>query len=280
MLGSLEAWRDGQRLVLGGQRQRSVLACLLLEPGREVSTDRIVDAIWGERPPSGVLTTLQTYVFRLREVLEPNRARGTAATVLVTAPGGYRLDTTGVTVDAIQFSQLIADGRAALATDPALTADLLSRALTLWRGDVLSDLPALSTVAPVADRLEQLRLSASESWVEAELAQGHHEHVLATLDDLVGRYPLREHLAAQRMLALYRAGRQADALEAYRDLRRTLDTVGGQVGELDRPGAEAVCADPGRGAGLANDRSRGSRVRREAITDQTSGGSSSKFDGR
>src|SRR6478752_9504392 len=92
MLGPLEAWRGAQRLVLGGQRQRSVLACLMLDPGRDVSADRIIDAIWGERPPSGVLTTLQTYVFRLREVLEPDRARGAAPTVLVTAAGGYRLD--------------------------------------------------------------------------------------------------------------------------------------------------------------------------------------------
>src|SRR5215207_3261686 len=160
MLGPLEAWRGGQQLSLGGQRQRSVLACLLLQPGHAVSSDRIIDAVWGARPPSGVQTTLQTYVFHLRDVLEPARVRGTASGVIATVPGGARL--------------------------------------------------------------EESRAAATELWVDAEMALGHHD-VLGVLDDLVGRYPLREHLAAMRMLALYRAGRQADALSAYRMLRHTLD---------------------------------------------------------
>ena len=108
MLGPLEAWRGPQRLVLGGQRQRSVLACLMLDPGRDVSADRIIDAIWGERPPSGVLTTLQTYVFHLREVIEPSRGKGAPARVVVTVPGGYRLDTAHATLDAERFETLSA----------------------------------------------------------------------------------------------------------------------------------------------------------------------------
>ena len=103
MLGPLEAWRGGQQLSLGGQRQRSVLACLLLEPGHAVSSDRIVDAVWGARPPGGVQTTLQTYVFHLREVLEPARVRGTASGVIVTVPGGYRLEAAGVVIDCAAF---------------------------------------------------------------------------------------------------------------------------------------------------------------------------------
>ena len=206
-----------------GQRQRSVLACLLLEPGHAVSSDRIVDTVWGARPPGGVQTTLQTYVFHLREVLEPARVRGTASGVIVTVPGGYRLEAAGVVIDALRFEELVAAGRASLAGDPAAAAGLLKEALGLWRGEVLGDLTSMNgAVAPVAARLEETRAAATELWVEAEMALGHHD-VLGALDDLVARYPLREHLAAMRMLALYRAGRQADALAAYRTLRQTLD---------------------------------------------------------
>ena len=224
MLGPLEAWRGAQRLVLGGQRQRSVLACLMLDPGRDVSADRIIDAIWGERPPSGVLTTLQTYVFHLREVIEPSRGKGAPARVVVTVPGGYRLDTAHATLDAERFETLVGSGRAALSDDPQRAATVLADALAMWRGDVLSDLASLNGVAaPATSRLTELRVSATETWVAAELALGHHDTVLPTLDDLVEQHPLREHLAAIQMLALYRAGRQSDALQAYRRLRHTLD---------------------------------------------------------
>ena len=175
------------------------------------------------RPPGGVQTTLQTYVFHLREVLEPARVRGTASGVIATVPGGYRLEAAGVVIDSLRFEELVAAGRASLADDPAAAAGLLKEALGLWRGEVLGDLTSMNgAVAPVAARLEETRAAATELWVEAEMALGHHD-VLGALDDLVARYPLREHLAAMRMLALYRAGRQADALAAYRKLRQTLD---------------------------------------------------------
>jgi ABC-type transport system substrate-binding protein/DNA-binding SARP family transcriptional activator len=223
MLGPLEAWRSGQRLVLGGQRQRSVLACLMLDPGHDVSADRIIDAIWGDRPPSGVSTTLQTYVFHLREVLEPARGKGDPARVVVTVPGGYRLDTAHAALDADRFEELVGAGRAALGEDPQRAAALLVEALAMWRGDVLSDLASLNgLVASASSRLAELRVSATEAWVEAELALGHHDAVLPVLDGLVEQHPLREHLAALQMLVLYRAGRQSDALQAYRRLRRTL----------------------------------------------------------
>ena len=101
MLGPLEAWRGERRLALGGQRQRSVLACLMLDPGHDVSTDRIIDAVWGDA--GGVSTTLQTYVFHLREILEPSRGKGDPTRVLLTVPGGYRLDTAYATLDADRF---------------------------------------------------------------------------------------------------------------------------------------------------------------------------------
>jgi ABC-type transport system substrate-binding protein/DNA-binding SARP family transcriptional activator len=222
MLGPLEARLGDQQVSLGGQRQRSVLACLLLEPGRAVPSDRIADAVWDGRPPSGVQTTLQTYVFHLRAALEPSRIKGAGSSVITTVPGGYRLETTAATIDALRFEELVTAGRSSLAADPAGASDLLTQALALWRGDVLEDLVSMDGfVAPVAGRLEESRAAATELWVEAEMALGHD--VLGTLHDLVLRYPLREHLAAMRMLALYRAGRQADALAAYRQLRRTLD---------------------------------------------------------
>ena len=222
ILGPLEAWLGDHQVALGGQRQRSVLACLLLEPGRAVSSDRIADVVWDGRPPAGVQATLQTYVFHLRDALEPTRVKGAASGVISTVPGGYRLEVAAVTIDALRFEELVATARSSVATDPASAAEQLKTALGLWRGDALSDLASMDGfVAPVAARLDEQRGAATELWVEAEMALGHD--VLGTLDDLVARYPLREHLAAVRMLALYRAGRQADALTAYRTLRQTLD---------------------------------------------------------
>jgi ABC-type transport system substrate-binding protein/DNA-binding SARP family transcriptional activator len=247
ILGPLEAWRGEQRLGLGGGRQRSVLACLLLSVGHDVPTDRIVDSVWGERPPNGVLSTLQTYVFHLREVLEPPRARGDAPSVIVTVPNGYRFETTAATVDAARFEELVVAGRTALATDPATAADQLGQGLALWRGPVLADLPALDeVVSPVAARLDDLRVVATELWAEAKLALGD-DGVLTTLDGLIATYPLREHLAALRMLALYRAGRQADALAAYRQLRVTLrDELGIQPStEVETMHQRVLRQDPG-----------------------------------
>jgi YVTN family beta-propeller protein len=223
ILGPLEAWRGQERLNLGGPRQRSVLVCLLLDPDQDVPTARIVEAVWGDRSPTGVLTTLQGYVFHLRQALEPPRPKGAPPSVIVTVPGGYRLQTAGITIDAVRFEQLVAQVRSQLALDPAAASAQLGEALALWRGDALTDVVSLNGfAAPVATRLDERHAAASELWVEAELALGRPV-AIETLDALVARYPLREHLAALRMLALYRAGRQADALDAYHRLRRTLD---------------------------------------------------------
>ena len=220
-LGPLEASYDGLPLRLGGARQRSVLACLLAEPSHQLSSDRLVDAIWGDQPPADV--TLQTYVFRLRQALEPGREKGRPPSVLVTTAGGYRLDVLPGAVDASTFEDLVRRGQRLVQPDPQQAADLLTTALSLWRGAVLSDLPDLDFVAPAATRLEELRLGATESCAQARLALGEHDAALAILDPLVTEHPLREHAAALRMLALYRAGRQSDALAGYRQLRRTLD---------------------------------------------------------
>jgi YVTN family beta-propeller protein len=223
ILGPLECLRGGVRLALGGRQQRAVLAVLLCEAGGTVSTGRLADALWGASPPPGHLTTLQTYVFHLREVLEPDRARGAPGRLLVTEPGGYRLATLTGWVDADRFEELAAQGAAARergADDVAVRS--LDQALALWRGDVLADLADYPFVAAVSGRLQEQRLAALESRFDAELRLGHHDAVLAGLDGLVAQHPLRERLHAQRILALYRSGRQSEALAAYRRLRETL----------------------------------------------------------
>jgi len=224
ILGPLEVLRSGTRLKLGGRQQRAILGLLLCEAGQVVSIGRLADALWGEHLPAGFLTTVQTYISHLRALLEPDRARGAGGGVLVTeAGGGYRLHAPAGSVDAVLFEDLLGRGRAALeAHDPAEAAVLLDRALGLWRGEVLGDLADFGFVAAVAGRLQELRLSAMELRMEAELALGHHSTAVAELDRLVADHPLREGLHAERMLALYRSGRQSDALAAYRQLRATL----------------------------------------------------------
>jgi YVTN family beta-propeller protein len=224
ILGPLEVLRSGTRLKLGGRQQRAILGLLLCEAGQVVSIGRLADALWGEHLPSGFLTTVQTYIFHLRALLEPDRARGACSGVLVTeAGGGYRLHAQAGSVDAVLFEDLLVGGQAALERhDPAEAVVLLDRALGLWRGEVLGDLADFGFVAPVAGRFQELRLSAMELRMEAELALGHHGTAVAELDRLVADHPLREQLHAERILALYRSGRQSDALAAYRQLRATL----------------------------------------------------------
>jgi YVTN family beta-propeller protein len=224
ILGPLEVVRGGARLRLGGRQQRAILGLLLCEAGRVVSTGRLADALWGEQLPAGYLTTVQTYVFHLRELLEPGRERGAPGQVLVSEPGGgYRLHVAKGRLDAKLFEELLAQGTAALeGGDSAQALGLFDRALGLWRGEVLGDLADFAFVAPVAGRLQELRLAAMESRMEAELALGHHGAAVAELDLLVVEHPLRERLHAERILALYRSGRQSDALGAYRALRSLL----------------------------------------------------------
>jgi YVTN family beta-propeller protein len=224
ILGPLEVLRSGTRLKLGGRQQRAILGLLLCEAGQVVSIGRLADALWGEHLPTGFLTTVQTYIFHLRALLEPDRARGAGNGVLVTeAGGGYRLHAPAGAVDGVLFEDLLVRGQAALERqDPAEAVVLLDRALGLWRGEVLGDLADFGFVAPVAGRLQELRLSAMELRMEAELALGHHGTAVAELDRLVADHPLREQLHAERILALYRSGRQSEALAAYRQLRATL----------------------------------------------------------
>jgi DNA-binding SARP family transcriptional activator len=228
ILGPLEVVRSGCAVPLGGPRQRAVLALLLLEANRVVSIDRLVEDVWGGRPPEGSVTTLQTYVFHLRRALEPDRLRGAAADLLVTRDRGYQLRVNQGYLDAAAFEQGLTGGRAALAAGrPAEAAERLRNALDLWRGPVLADLTDYAFIRPEAARLEELRLAALEDRIDADLALGRHHALTAELERLVGEHPLRERLHGQLMLALYRCGRQADALAAYRRVR---DLLAGELG--------------------------------------------------
>jgi len=224
VLGPLEVTRSGERLPLGGHQQRAVLALLLADPGTVVSLGRLGDALWGEETPSGFVTTVQTYVFHLREVLEPDRGHGAPGKVLVTEPGGYRLDTCGSNVDTAIFERSVHSGRDALDRHDYEEASAeLSRGLGLWRGEVLADVADLGFAVPIAARLETMRMIAQGLRIEAELALGRHAAALPEIDRLVAEHPLQEQLHEQRMTALYRLGRQSDALAAYREVRSRLN---------------------------------------------------------
>jgi YVTN family beta-propeller protein len=217
ILGPLEVTADGQEVALGGTRQRAVLAILVLHRGEVVSVDRLIDALWGERPPATATKTVQVYVSRLRKALG---GQGQIAT----RSGGYVLEASPDTVDAERFARLAGEGREALDRGDADGASSrLTEALALWRGPPLADLAYESFVQDESMRLEDSRLVAIEDRIEADLALGRHEVLIAELERLVAGHPTRERLLAQLMLALYRSGRQAEALETYREARRTLD---------------------------------------------------------
>jgi YVTN family beta-propeller protein len=232
ILGSLQVVAGERQIPLGGAQQREVLAILLLHRGEVVSVDRVVDELWGERPPDTATKTVQVYVSRLR--------KGLGDGVLVTRGGGYALELNGASVDADQFRRLAVEGREALDDgDPRRARETLTAALDLWRGPPLADFAYEPFAQNEVARLEELRLVALENRGEAELALGHHAALVPELEALVREHPTRERLREELMLALYRSGRQVEALESYRDARRALDEElglepGAQLQQLER----------------------------------------------
>lgn len=215
ILGPLEVLADGAHVPLGGAKQRGVLAILLLHRGEVVSVDRVVDELWGERPPDTATKTVQVYVSRLRKAFGEG--------VLVTRGGGYVLEVGENQVDADRFERLAAEGQKALdRADERGAAEHLSAALDLSRGAPLADFAYEAFAQNEIGRLEELRLAVLENRIEADLALGHHAGLVGELEALVAQHPARERLRGQLMLALYRAGRQSDALESYRHAQRTL----------------------------------------------------------
>jgi predicted ATPase/DNA-binding SARP family transcriptional activator len=223
ILGPLEVCAGGESLSLGGAKQRATLAVLLVHANEPVSTDRLVDALWGSRPPGTAKTALQGYITGLRRSLEPGRKKRGAAEVLVTTPAGYVLRVGDGALDRDRFEALTANGREALADDkPAEAAALCRSALGLWRGPALADFAYEAWAQSESERLQELRLRCLEERLEAELRLGHDSELIPELEALAAEHPLREGPRAQLMLALYRAGRQAEALGVYQQTRRTL----------------------------------------------------------
>src|ERR671922_2378071 len=239
LLGPLLVRREGVPLPLGGPKLRTLLAILLLESNKVVSADHLVDSLWGENPPETARNTLQVYVSQLRKLL--------SAGTLETAPPGYRLAVDPDAVDLLRFERLAVRGRTALAAgDPATAAEELAEALALWRGPPLADLAWEQFAQAEILRLDELHLATLEDRIDADLALGRHAALVAELDRLIAENPFRERLRAQLMLALYRSGRQADALAVYQRARRTLvDELGIEPGESLRQLERAILAqDP------------------------------------
>ena len=222
LLGPLEVWQHGRQLGVRGGKPRALLAMLLLHAGEVVSTDRLIDALWGERPPATASNALQAHVAALRRQLNPERGNDTAVGGLLTRPSGYVLQIDDDELDVVQFERLVAEGRDALEADPAAAVGLLRQALSLWRGTALADFVFESFARLEAERLEELRLGALEYLIEAELALGRQAEAVPELEALVAAHPLRERLAAHLMLALYRCGRQAEATRVFHDTRSRL----------------------------------------------------------
>jgi YVTN family beta-propeller protein len=215
ILGPLEVADCERPIAIGGAKQRAVLAILLFHRGQVVSMDRLVDELWGDQPPGAATKTVQVYISRLRKELGQN--------VVLTRGGGYVLDIDADQLDAERFERLTTEGRDALERGDARRASgLLREALALWRGPPLGDLAYEPFAQSHVGRLEELRLVALEQRVEADLAVGKHAALIPELETLVREHPARERLRAQLILALYRSGRQADALASYRDARRAL----------------------------------------------------------
>ena len=216
ILGPLSVGEGDVTISFDAPKHRALLGVLLLHPGEVVSAERLIDELWGERPPPTASKILQTYVSQLRKAVGPER--------IVTQAPGYLLQLDGDALDAARFRQLAAEGRALAADGDAAAANRRYReALGLWRGPALADVVFESFARNEVERLEEERLGTLMDRVDCDLALGRHDELVPELEALARQYPVRERLRAQLMLALYRSGRQADALAAYRDAHRTLD---------------------------------------------------------
>jgi DNA-binding SARP family transcriptional activator len=232
ILGPVEVWDESRLVEVGPRMPRAVLAMLLLNANRVVSQDRLIDGLWGDEPPAQATGTLQVYISNLRRVLEPRQGRGREPGVVVTRAPGYLLRVEPDGLDATRFEAAVAEGRATLAAgDPGQARETLRRALSLWRGTPYADVGLEALVLAEAARLLELRAGAYEALMEAELATGGHAGVVGELERLVSEEPLRERRSELFALALYRCGRQADALRVIASVRGTLrDELGLEPG--------------------------------------------------
>jgi DNA-binding SARP family transcriptional activator len=234
ILGPLEVRTDDQPVALGGKRQRAVLAALLLQPRRVLPTEQLVSDLWGEQPPKTAATSLHNLVSQLRRLLGPD--------VLKTQAPGYLLQVTSDQIDAYRFERALGDARH---FPPDERRELLGKALALWRGPPLAEFAFDDFAQSEIRRLDELHLVALGDRIDADLDLGRHGEVVGELEALVREYPLRETFRRQLMLALYRSGRQAEALDAYQDARgQFVDELGIEPGpELRRLQAEILRHD-------------------------------------
>ena len=223
LLGPVEVVREERPVVLGGPKQRAILAMLATHANEVVSGDRLAELLWRDAPPADPGSVIHVYVSNLRKLLEPHRPAAAAPQVLLTRRPGYLLAVDPDRVDALRFAALVADARRARAANaPAQAADILRQALGLWRGRALADVADHPLFESHVVRLEDARLGAIEDLYEAELVIGRHAESVGDLKALVAEYPFRERLRGQLMVALYRSGRQAEALAGYQETRRAL----------------------------------------------------------
>ncbi|MET8578108.1 AfsR/SARP family transcriptional regulator [Streptomyces sp. NPDC005012] len=252
LLGPVEVHDHASRTAVSppGPKQRSLLSALVLRHGRPLGVDRLVEELWGDRPPANAANALQAHVARLRRVLP--RAPGTPAgrEPIIMGPGGYLLVPDEMGTDVQRFRRLSAEGRAAVAADPENAVRVLRAALSLWRGPALQDSLRGPVCAGEADRLEEERLTLLESLYEASLRCARHAEVTGELEKLTADHPLRERFYDLLMVALHRCGRQGEALGVYeRARRRLVQTLGVEPGPALRERLEAILrhAPPGPG---------------------------------
>jgi DNA-binding SARP family transcriptional activator/ABC-type oligopeptide transport system substrate-binding subunit/streptogramin lyase len=235
LLGPVEALRDGRPVVLGGAKLRALLGLLLLHANEVVSRDRLIDALWPDRAPGTAAHSLDVQVSRLRKAFEPEA-------LLLTRSGGYVLEIEREQIDVHRFERLLEGGRKANAAgNPSEALEALEGALALWRGRALSDLAYEPFAQEEIERLEELRLVALEERIDAELALARHDTAISELEALAAKHPHRERLRGQLMLALYRSGRQAEALRVYLETRKRLvEELGLEPGQRLRDLEQAI----------------------------------------
>ncbi|MCX4554452.1 AfsR/SARP family transcriptional regulator (plasmid) [Streptomyces sp. NBC_01387] len=231
VLGPLSAEVNGESIVPTAGKPRQILSLLALYPGRVMPVATLMEEIWGSEPPQSALTTLQTYILQLRRrlgtAMGPD-APGGAKEILATRHGGYLMQISPESVDVHEYDRMVTEGRGAFeAGDDALSAERFRTALDLWRGPALVDV----RVGPILEievmRFEESRLGTVERRIDADLRLGRHSELIAELTELTARYPQHEGLHSQAMVALYRSGRQASALDVYRRLRgRLIEELG------------------------------------------------------
>ncbi|MBV9168102.1 MAG: AfsR/SARP family transcriptional regulator, partial [Solirubrobacterales bacterium] len=232
ILGPLSALRDDEQVRLGGERQRALLALLLVHANELVTTERIADELFGTGSAERASNAVYVAISRLR------RALGDGGGVLRTCRGGYKLEVEPAQLDAIEFQRLLDEGRELLARgEPAAALERLRAGLDLWRGAPLADLSLIDCLQPEARRLEELRLLAEIERIDAELALGRHREMVPDIKAMIAAAPLQERLRGQLMLALYRSGRQAEALAAY---RQASELLRGELGLAPSPALQEL----------------------------------------